>query len=66
MKRFARHPSKAPTERDSAIGRPERLLDIFRRLQSGEITEEDAVKALETRRKRRHGRVGRFVEAITS
>lgn len=46
--------------------RPQRLLDIFRQLQSGEISEEEAVRALEVRRKQRYGRVGQLVEAITS
>lgn len=46
--------------------RPQRLLEIFRQLQAGEITEEEAVKALEARREKRYGRVGRFVEAFTS
>jgi hypothetical protein len=46
--------------------KPQRLLEIFRQLQAGEITEDEAVRALEVRRERRYGRVGRFLEAITS
>jgi len=48
------------------LSKPERLLEIFRQLQAGEIDEDQATEALEIRRQRRYGRVGRFVEAITS
>lgn len=48
------------------VKKPQRLLDIFGQLQAGEITEDEAVRALEARRNQRYGRVGRFVEAITS
>lgn len=57
---------RAKAEFDEEMRKPQRLLEIFRQLQAGEISEEEAVKALEARRLRRFGRVGRFVEAITS
>lgn len=43
-----------------------RLLDIFEQLESGKITESQAVEALRKRREKRFGRMGRFLEVITS
>jgi hypothetical protein len=43
-----------------------RLLDIFDRLESGDIDEDQAVEALKRRRDRRHGRFGRILEALAS
>jgi hypothetical protein len=50
----------------SSDDKPMRLLDIFDQLESGLIDEDGAVEALRERRERRHGRVGRFLEALTS
>lgn len=41
-----------------------RLLQIFEDLQAGKITEDEAVEALEERRRRRHGKTGRFWEMV--